>query len=215
MKVEQVRVGSRQAFSGYSEVLRRPGMMLLTFMRLFATAYWAVATFLFPLLVYRVAGVASAAAYYGTVSLVFASACQLAAGRVLDHFGCGRPTVVLTALLGAIAVVTTFFTQSLVGLYVCGVLGAGIAWGLATATPSLISQLTPRDEHGRAMGLTQVATSLGMLGGTLLGGWLVDTNSGLPFLAVGLANLAAVLLTMRLLAPLAARQRDLAAGPTR
>ncbi len=215
VKSEQVRVGSRQAFSGYSEVLQRPGMMLLTFMRLFATAYWAVATFLFPLLIYRVAGVASAAAYYGTASLVFASASQLAAGRVLDHLGCGRPTVILTAMLGAIGVVTTFFTHSLVGLYVCGVLGAGIAWGLATATPSLIAQLTPQDEHGRAMGLTQVATSLGMLSGTLLGGWLVDANSGLPFLIVGLVNLAAVLLTLRLQAPLEARRRDPATGSAR
>jgi len=209
----RARMGSRQAFSGYSEVLRRPGMALLTFMRLFATAYWAVATFLFPLLIYRVAGVASAAAYYSTVSLLFASACQLAAGWILDRLGCGRPTVVLTVLLGAIAMATSLFTDSLAGLYLCGVLGAGIAWGLATSTPSLISELTPRAEHGRAMGLTQIATSGGMLLGTLLAGWLVDSSAGLPFLAVGIANLAAVVLAVRLLGPLAARQQHPETSP--
>ncbi len=63
------------------------------------------------------------------------------------------------------------------------------------------------------MGLTQIATSGGMLLGTLLAGWLVDSSAGLPFLAVGIANLAAVVLAVRLLGPLAARQQHPETSP--
>ena len=183
---------SSQSFVGYGSVLRRPGVRLIVLMRFFATSYWAAATLLIPLLIYRAARLPSAAAYYATASLLFASACQLLAGRLLDRFGCPTLVVVLTAMLSGLSMVTAALTGSLVGLYAAGIVGAGIAWALATATPSVITELAPREEHGRTLGLTQVATSAGMLLGTQVGGWLVDTGAGLPFLIIGLANLVMV-----------------------
>ncbi|MGQ9553487.1 MAG: MFS transporter [Anaerolineae bacterium] len=184
--------GSFQSFAGYNSVVRRPGVRLIAVMRFFATSYWAAATLLIPLLIYRAARVPSAAAYYVTASFLFASVCQLLAGRLLDRFGCRTPVALLTAMLGGISVVTAAFTSSLLGLCVCGILGAGIAWALATATPSVITGVAPQEEHGRTLGVTQVATSAGMLMGTQVGGWLVDANAGLPFLLIGLANLLMV-----------------------
>lgn len=183
---------SRSSFGGYGAILRRPEVRLICVMRFFAVAYWAAHTLLIPLLLYRASGQASAAAYYVTVSYAFASVCQLAAGRLLDRYGRTGPTVVMTVGLGAASVVTAIFADNMAGLYVCGVIGAGVAWALATATPSLITSMSTREEHGRTLGLTQVATFLGSIFGTQIGGWLVGVHSGLPFLLLGIGNLATV-----------------------
>jgi MFS family permease len=165
-------------------------VLILASMRFFAVSYWGAHMLLIPLLIYRATGHASAAAYYVTASYLFASICQLLAGRLLDRFGCRRPTIVMTAALGAISVLTAFFSRSITGLYICGVLGAGIAWALATATPSLITRIASPEEHGRALGVAQLFTSAGSLLGTQAGGWLIGVGGGLAFLLLGLANLA-------------------------
>lgn len=191
-KASAVPLQSRSSFGGYGAILRRPEVRLICVMRFFAVAYWAAHTLLIPLLLYRASGQASAAAYYVTVSYAFASVCQLAAGRLLDRYGRTGPTVIMTAGLGIASIVTAAFANSVTGLYVCGVVGAGIAWALATATPSLITSMSAREEHGRTLGLTQVATFLGSVFGTQVGGWLVGVHSGVPFLLIGVSNLAMV-----------------------
>lgn len=191
-RASAVVLQSSTSFSGYRAILRRPEVRLICVMRFFAVSYWAAHTLLIPLLLYRASGQASVAAYYVTVSYVFASICQLAAGRVLDRYGRTGPTVVMTVAIGAISIITAAFAGNLAGLYVCGVLGAGIAWALATATPVLITTMSPPEEHGRTLGLTQVATFLGSIFGTQIGGWLVGVHGGLPFLVIGIANLAMV-----------------------
>ncbi|MHB0875722.1 MAG: MFS transporter [Anaerolineae bacterium] len=182
----------RSSFGGYGAIIRRPVVRLICAMRFFAVGYWATHTLLIPLLLYRASGRPSVAAYYVTVSFAFASICQLGAGRLLDRYGRTGPTVLMTAGLGLISIVTGFYADSLAGLYVCGVLGAGIAWALATATPALITSMSPTEEHGRTLGLTQVATFIGSVFGTQIGGWLVGAHSGLPFLIIGTLNLAMV-----------------------
>jgi len=189
---------SRLTFAGYGGILRRPGILAIATIRFLPTAYWGGASLLFPLLIYRAAGVPSAAAYYGTVSLLFASGCQLLVGRICDRYGRKRLVVGLTAGIAAIGLATALLADSLVGLYVCGVLGAGIAWSLSTVIPGLVSDVSPREEHGRALGLMHIAWSAGFLVGTQTAGWLVDVASGLPFLILGLANVVTVVTALRL-----------------
>ena len=198
MRYNERRAASGPSFAGYGGVLRRPGVLAIAVVRFLPTAYWGTASLLYPLLIYRAAHVPSAAAYYGTASLLFASACQILVGRVCDRCGRKRMVAGLTAGIAAIGVATAVFSDSLVGLYVCGILGAGIAWSLSTTIPGLVSDVAPREEHGRALGLMHIAWSAGYLVGTQTGGWLVDVASGLPFLLMGLLNLVAVGAALRL-----------------
>lgn len=189
------KVGKASAgatLTGYREVLRRRPVQLLAILRLVPTAYWGTAQLLMPLLIYRAAGTASAAAYYATVTLLFASACQLLAGRVADRWGVRVPVVVLTCLIATFSVLTGLFSDSIIGLYVLGMLGAGAAWSLSVTIPGVVHGIVPKEEHGRTLGFTHVAWCAGSLIGTQVGGWLVDVNSGLPFLIMGALGLAAI-----------------------
>jgi len=186
------RLNSAQSLVGYGAILRRHQVLLLGVLRFVATCYWGTASLLMPLLVFRSARVPSAAAYYGTASLVFASLCQLLSGRVCDRYGVRWPIVILTVLLASISAITSLFTTSLPGLFVCGILGAGIAWSLSVTIPGLVNHISQPEEHGRTLGFTHVAWSAGMVVGTQVGGWLVEVSSGLPFLVMGLFNVLSV-----------------------
>lgn len=54
----------------------------------------------------------------------------------------------------------------------------------------------PKDEHPATFGLLHAVWSLCMIGGSLVGGWLVRLAPGLPFLLMGLINLGACLLVI-------------------
>ncbi len=103
-----------------------------------------------------------------------------------------RLVVALTALIAASALAAAMVTDSLVGLYLAGVLGAGFAWGLSVPVPGLVSQISPLAEQGRTVGFTHICWYGGMIAGTQVAGWLVQVDSGLPFMVVGVFNLAAV-----------------------
>jgi MFS family permease len=186
------RPSAASTLSGYRELMRRRPVQLLAVIRFVPTAYWGTAQLLMPLLIYRAAGTPSAAAYYGTISLLFASACQLISGRVADRWGVRSSIVVLTTLISAFSLLTGIFSQSVIGLYVFGMLGAGAAWSLSVTIPGAVHGIVPQTEHGRTLGLIHFAWCAGSLLGTQLGGWLVDVYSGLPFLIMGGLGLAAV-----------------------
>jgi MFS family permease len=177
---------------GYSGVLRRSPVRLLALLRVLPTAYYGTITLLMPLLIYRVAGVPSAAAYYGTVSLLFSSISQFAAGRICDRFGRGVIVVGCMSLMVLTALATPFFSHSLVGLYVCGTLGAGMAWALTVAVPGLICDISPLEERPRTLALIHVSWYAGMVGGTQLAGWLVQFSTALPFQVTFGLNLLAL-----------------------
>jgi len=185
-------LSSAQSLSGYGTIIKRPEVLLLGLLRFIPTAYWGTASLLFPLLIYRVSGSPSTAAYYGTVMLLFASACQLVSGRLSDRMDRTLLVVALTALIVVSSLAAALATDSLVGLYVTGVLGAGFAWALSVPIPGLISQVSPLGEHGRTLGFTHICWYGGMIAGTQVGGWLVQVSGGLPFVVVGLFNLASV-----------------------
>ena len=181
-----------QSFAGYAAMLRRPPVLLMGALRFIPTSYWGTASLLMPLLIYRAAGAPSAAAYYGTANLLFASACQLLTGRLIDRYGVRRLVIVLPALIVLWSLAISFVTGSVVGLFAVGILAAGTAWSLSVTIPGVVNGIVPREEHGRALGFSHLAWSAGMLLGTQLGGWLVEVDVSLPFLAMGAFNVLTV-----------------------
>ena len=192
------RDGHGAPFAGYWAMLRQRTTLLLALLQMLPTLYYGAASLLMPLLIYRAAGRPDVSAYYATTSLVFASAGQLLAGRLMDRRGWRAPLVALVAAIAAVALLTALLSQSLWGLFACGVAGITLAWALSVAYPVLVSDLYPIGEHGRTLGLIYVAWSLGMLAGTQTGGRLVSVSPGLPFLVIGLANVVAVALALML-----------------
>ncbi|MHB0875938.1 MAG: MFS transporter [Anaerolineae bacterium] len=178
--------------SRYGAILRRRPVLLLAALRFVPTCYYGTASLLMPLLIYRADGTASAAAIYGTVSLVFASLCQLLAGRIYDRVPRTGFAAVVAGLMTVAALGTAAATGSLAALYACGVLSIGLAWALAVATPGLVNDLAAPEEQGRILAVTHVAWYAGMVTGTQVAGLLVQVRSDLPFLVMGVFNLLAV-----------------------
>lgn len=192
---------------GYVRVLRRRPVVLLGALRFVPTIYYGTAGLLMPLLVYRAAGTASAAALYGTATLVFASLCQLVAGRLYDRAWRIRLVVAFCAAISVVSIATSWATSSLVGLYVCGMLGNGIAWALAVAVPGLVNDVAPQAERGRALAVTHVSWYAGMVAGTQVAGVLVGLGEGVPFAVAGTFNLVAVAASVQLAIDLRAARR--------
>jgi MFS family permease len=80
--------------------------------------------------------------------------------------------------------------------YIFGVLGIAAAWSLATLLPILVSESTAVEERGRVLGALHVLWNLAMIGGSMLGGALLETAVGLPFAVVALLNIAAIALSV-------------------
>lgn len=198
-----------QRFGGYGGIVRRRTTLLLLMVQSLPTVYYGAASLLIPLLIYRVGQRPELAAYYATASLLFASVSQLLTGRLLDRYGPRWVVIMLTVLVAATCFVTSRFTGSLAGLFVCGIIGIGLAWALSVVYPVLVNELCPREEHGRTLGLIHMAWCAGMLVGTQAGGRLVEIDSGLPFLAIGGLNLLAIAGAVTL-APRLRRARELA-----
>ena len=59
-----------------------------------------------------------------------------------------------------------------------------------------VSDGVPPAEHAWAFGLLHAVWSLSMVTGSLLGGWLVRSVTGLPFLVAGALNVGSLFLTL-------------------
>lgn len=174
---------------------RRPVVQILMGLRFLPTVFYGMVTVLAPLMLNDLAGNKTTVAIYGTVSLVVASAAQLAAGRAADRYGHRWPTLVGYAALIVAALGLALFSRELWGVFVFGVLGIAAAWALATLFFVLVSDGVPRAEHGRAFGLMHATWSIAMIGGALLGGALMHLAPGLPFLVGGVLNGFSLVLT--------------------
>jgi MFS family permease len=131
-----------------------------------------------------------------TVSSIFASLTQLAAGRVADRYGVRLPTqiafcTILLAIAGTILTV-----QSIWGLYIFGTLGIGGAWALSTLLPGMVTSAAEPEVHGRVFGGLHMVWTIAMMLGTLLGGTLLEIDMRLPFMVVGVLNIFALVLTV-------------------
>lgn len=181
---------------GYGQVVRRPLVVLLGLMRFLPTCYYGMIVVVNPLLINRLVGTKTAVALYVTLSQVVATLAQIVVGRASDHWGSRRPTLAMFGLLlVAIAGQGVFATQ-LWSYYVFGVLGIAAAWSLATLLPVQVSESAAVEERGRVLGALNVLWNLGMIGGSMLGGALMEVALGLPFAVVGLLNVVAIVLSV-------------------
>lgn len=188
--------------------LRRRGTQMLMVLRGLPTILYGMMTVLIPLLINQLAGDKVLVASYGTATLVFASVAQLLAGRAADRWGARMPSLVAFAALAVAGLGLGFGAGTVTGLFVFGVLGIAAAWALATLSFVWVSDGIPQPEHPAVFGLLHAVWSLCMIGGSLLGGWLVRLSPGLPLLLGGLLNVGSLLLV-------AAYYRRIAVGGAR
>ena len=141
-----------------------------------------------------------------TIGLLFASfgvtllVLSIPMGALSDRLGRKGPMMAGLALLSA-ATLAFAYADSLAMLFAARLLqGAadGMTWIVGFA---LIADLYGPDERGRAMGLAMAGSSLGIIIGPVLGGWLYEAGGiRLPFLVVA-ALAAADLIVFALVAP--------------
>ncbi|MDE0086913.1 MAG: MFS transporter [Candidatus Poribacteria bacterium] len=168
----------------YTNLWRRSEIKMLIGLRVFPTYYWGSVNLLMPILIFRIAG-DKATGYYGAVSLLFAFACQLATGKICDAVGHRIPALVANVVVTILAFGLAFFHNSLVGLEIFGILGAGAAWALSTTIPRFINEFTNPDEKGHGVGITHLAWSTGFLLGYVASGFLINISVYVPFIVAG------------------------------
>ena len=168
-------------WAAYRPLLDRRDVHLLLSLRLTITTFWGMATLALPLLIYRVGGNESLPAYFASVSLIFASACQLGVGYLNDRIGRAKPLICSALGIFFSALGLALFHDSLIGLFVCGAALTGTAWAVSTLIPRLINDVAAPEEKNRLVGLGHLAWSASMVTGSLVGGYLIDLNAALPF----------------------------------
>jgi MFS family permease len=170
-------------------MLRHPNLPLLIGMRSIPTLYYSMVLLLVPLMLNQISDNKWMIAAYGTTNLIVASLTQLAAGKAADKWGALRPSMVGYALLLFTGIGLSLSTTSAIGLFVFGVIGIAAAWGLSTMLFMWVSDGIAKEQHASAFGLLHAVWSISMVGGSLLGGQLVDLYPSLPFVLLGLLNL--------------------------
>lgn len=184
-------------FGAFLTTLRQPKVRLLIGLRGLPTLFYGTLMVLVPLLINELSGSKGTVAAYGTTTLIVASAAQLLAGRAADRWGAQRPTLVAYSAIILAGIGLYFGVAHVAGLFFFGVLGIAAAWALSTLMYLWVADGLPRAEHPATFGLLHAVWSLSMIGGSMLGGWLVRLTPGLPFLLVGLLNSVACLLVIR------------------
>ncbi len=182
----------------YLRLARRPRMAGVGALRFLPTSLYGMTGLVIPLLVYRLSGSVAVAGAYATTSLLVATATQLTVGRFVDRAGPVLPTRVLISVIVAASVVAAVSAASVQLIFAMGVVLTASLWGMSTTMTSLVRETCSSAEQGRALGLVHLLWSLGMLVGTLGGGWLVGVSSGLPFAVFAALNVPSVAIALRL-----------------
>ncbi len=177
--------------------IRRPRVLQLIGLRGLPTLFYGTLTMLIPLLINELSGNKVTVATYGTAMLVVASAAQLLAGKATDRWGARPPTLVAYMILIASGIGLFFGAGSVEGLFVFGILGNAAAWALSTLMYSWVADGIPSVDHPSTFGTLHAVWNLCMIGGSMLGGWLVRLAPGVPFLVLGLLNIGACFLVIR------------------
>ncbi len=169
----------------YVNLCRRANIQMLIGLRVFPTYYWGSVNLLMPILINHLGG-DRVTGYYGAISLLFAFACQLVTGKICDTKGHRIPALVANIVVTLLAFGLVFFHNSLFGLGIFGILGAGAAWALSTTIPRFINEFTTPHEKGHGVGLTHLAWSTGFLLGYVASGYLLKISTHLPFIVAGI-----------------------------
>ncbi|MBI3911047.1 MAG: MFS transporter, partial [Armatimonadetes bacterium] len=182
----------------YARLIRRPAVWILLALRFFPTAYWGAVTFLAPLIIFRVAGKNTTVGDYQALALVMSAVTQVLSGRLCDR-GYRRPVLLVAAAgITATTIGLAFTYQSLAGIYLFGIGGAGFAWMLSTTMPGIVRDLSTDAERSRLLAASHLAWSAGFVAGTLLAGqWHARPASVLWIVsACGALALGSVLLLL-------------------
>ena len=171
----------RWDIAGYSRLLRRADVLALGAIRYFQTTAWCTASMMFPLLVYRLTQSEATVGLYGTVSLVAATAAQLATGRAVDRVGARVLVVPMCVAILVCSILAAVLHTATVGLFVTGTLWSMTAWGLSTTVPPLMRQLGRGVDDGRVVALMHTLWSMGMLSGMIAAGELIELTPRAPF----------------------------------
>ena len=139
-----------------------------------------------------VVGVANPAEVTGDL-LIVVGICLLAAvypaGRLSDRIG-RRPVVVFSGLLGALGILLLFFAHSYGFIMFCGGL-LGISTGaFMSSNWALATDLVPKGEEARYLGLTNLATAGGAALARLIGPAMDPLNAYSPGLGYKIMLLA-------------------------
>ena len=102
-----------------------------------------------------------------SLMLAFGIVSRIASGFIADRIG-GLATLLLGALLQALALVLYLFFDSLVSLYVISALFGLFQGGIVPSYAIIVREYFPAREAGMRVGIVLMAT----LGGMALGGWL-------------------------------------------
>lgn len=177
-------------------IVRRVRVRHLLGMRALPTIFYGAVLVLVPLLLNDLTGSKALVAAYGTASLVLASVAQLLAGKAADRWGAKGPTLVGYAILMLSGLGLGLMAHSPGGIVVFGVLAISAAWALAALMYVWVADGLPQAEHPAGFGILHAVWSLSMIIGPILGGWLLRLDAALPFLLIGLLNLASLWLTL-------------------
>jgi MFS family permease len=201
------RTASSGALFGYRDVAARPEVIVLVLIRFLPTLYWGMALVLIPLLLDNAGATKTQIAIYATVSQVCASLAQIVVGRAADRLGARAPTIVVCSTLAISIISTGLLPHQLWSVFAFGTLGTSAAWSLSTLLPSQVALVSSAHERGRILGWIHLWWNLGMMAGSMLGGYLFERAAGLPFLVSGTINVLLIALAVfffRMVAPKAA-----------
>lgn len=159
----------------------RKDVWFLLGLRYLPTCYWGAVTLILPLLIFRLTGTNEAVSTFSAIKLIAAAACQLLTGHLCDRIGRWRPIFAAVTLETISALGLALFYNSLLGIYVFGILAATSAWSLSTTMPGLLQLVAKPGERGRLVGIAHFVWSAGMLTGNLGGGGLIDVDPALSF----------------------------------
>lgn len=129
--------------------------------------------------------------YSGWLSVVFATANFLAMpilGGLSDQYG-RRPVLLVSIAMLAIDLIIMGLAPTLAILFVARALG-GLFSSTYSVANAYIADVTEPEDRGRAFGMTGAAFGFGFIFGPVVGGFLGDIHTRLPFfVAAGIATL--------------------------
>jgi MFS family permease len=180
--------------SGIFSTARKANVQMLSGLRSLPTIFYGMLTVLIPLLINSLTGSKLMVAVYGTTNLIVASAAQLLVGKASDRWGARLPTLTAYAAIVLSGLGLAASSSMVWGLFVFGVIGIAAAWSLSTLMYVWVNDGVSKADQPSTFGLLHAVWSLSMISGSLLGGWLVSSMPGLPFLVGGLLNVGSLFL---------------------